>query len=79
MFLIIAERWVLTVLISGVGGSKKVFHAPISLFDNKMSDGDNAIFIVVPCHRIVESTGEMVGDAGGLWDVGKHQMSNNYF
>jgi O-6-methylguanine DNA methyltransferase len=27
----------------------------------------NPIFIIVPCHRVVASGGEMGGYAGGLW------------
>ncbi len=31
------------------------------------ANGKNNIAIVVPCHRVVGSTGELVGYAGGLW------------
>lgn len=31
------------------------------------ANGKNNIAIVVPCHRVIGSTGELVGYAGGLW------------
>jgi methylated-DNA-[protein]-cysteine S-methyltransferase len=30
------------------------------------ANGRNPIFLVVPCHRVVGSTGKLVGYAGGL-------------
>lgn len=31
------------------------------------ANGKNPIAIVVPCHRVIGSTGNLVGYAGGLW------------
>jgi methylated-DNA-[protein]-cysteine S-methyltransferase len=31
------------------------------------ANGKNPLWIVVPCHRIIGSNGELVGYAGGLW------------
>jgi len=31
------------------------------------ANGKNNIAVVVPCHRVIGSTGELVGYAGGLW------------
>lgn len=31
------------------------------------ANGKNPLWIVVPCHRIIGSSGDLVGYAGGLW------------
>ena len=31
------------------------------------ANGDNRIAIIIPCHRVVGSTGELTGYGGGLW------------
>jgi methylated-DNA-[protein]-cysteine S-methyltransferase len=31
------------------------------------ANGDNPLWIVVPCHRVIGSQGELTGYAGGLW------------
>ena len=31
------------------------------------ANGRNNIAIIVPCHRVIGSTGELTGYAGGLW------------
>ena len=31
------------------------------------ANGNNPFWIVIPCHRVVGNTGELVGYAGGLW------------
>lgn len=31
------------------------------------ANGDNPLAIIVPCHRIIGSNGQLVGYAGGLW------------
>jgi AraC family transcriptional regulator of adaptative response/methylated-DNA-[protein]-cysteine methyltransferase len=31
------------------------------------ANGDNRISIIVPCHRVVGSSGELTGYGGGLW------------
>jgi len=31
------------------------------------ANGTNPLLIIIPCHRIIASTGELTGYAGGLW------------
>ena len=31
------------------------------------ANGDNRISIIIPCHRVVGSDGELTGYGGGLW------------
>lgn len=31
------------------------------------ANGNNPLWIIVPCHRVIGSQGELVGYAGGLW------------
>jgi AraC family transcriptional regulator of adaptative response/methylated-DNA-[protein]-cysteine methyltransferase len=31
------------------------------------ANGDNRIAIIIPCHRVIGSSGELVGYGGGLW------------
>jgi methylated-DNA-[protein]-cysteine S-methyltransferase len=31
------------------------------------ANGNNRLWIIVPCHRVIGSQGELVGYAGGLW------------
>lgn len=31
------------------------------------ANGDNRIAILIPCHRVIGATGELVGYGGGLW------------
>jgi AraC family transcriptional regulator of adaptative response/methylated-DNA-[protein]-cysteine methyltransferase len=31
------------------------------------ANGDNRVAILIPCHRVIGSTGELVGYGGGLW------------
>jgi methylated-DNA-[protein]-cysteine S-methyltransferase len=31
------------------------------------ANGANPLLIIIPCHRIIASTGELTGYAGGLW------------
>lgn len=31
------------------------------------ANGDNRVSILIPCHRVIGSTGELVGYGGGLW------------
>ncbi len=31
------------------------------------ANGRNNIAIIIPCHRVIGSTGELTGYAGGLW------------
>lgn len=42
------------------------------------SNGKNPIAIIVPCHRVIGSTGKLTGYAGGLWRkewLLKHEQS----
>jgi AraC family transcriptional regulator of adaptative response/methylated-DNA-[protein]-cysteine methyltransferase len=43
------------------------------------ANGDNSIAIVIPCHRVVGSNGELTGYGGGLWRkqfLLKHESEN---
>ncbi|MCI0552271.1 MAG: methylated-DNA--[protein]-cysteine S-methyltransferase [Anaerolineae bacterium] len=43
------------------------------------ANGDNNIAIIVPCHRVVGSNGELTGYGGGLWRkeyLLKHESGN---
>jgi len=31
------------------------------------ANGDNRVAIIIPCHRVIGSNGELVGYGGGLW------------
>ena len=31
------------------------------------ANGDNAIGIIIPCHRVIGKDGKLVGYGGGLW------------
>jgi len=31
------------------------------------ANGDNRISIIIPCHRVIGTSGELVGYGGGLW------------
>lgn len=42
-------------------GDQKVIRAAAS------ANGRNNIAIIVPCHRVIGSSGDLVGFAGGLW------------
>ena len=43
--------------VGGCGAQRAVGHA----------NGQNRIAIVIPCHRVIGSTGQLVGYRGGLW------------
>lgn len=43
------------------------------------ANGANAISIIVPCHRIIGSTGQLVGYAGGLATKKKLLKNENVF
>lgn len=45
-----------------------------------MANNKNNIPIIIPCHRIVGSKGDLIGYAGGLWRkewLIKHELSNS--
>lgn len=42
-------------------------HHPLAIRAIAAANGKNDIAIVVPCHRVIGSSGKLVGYAGGLW------------
>lgn len=40
---------------------------PLAIRAIAAANGKNNMMIVVPCHRVIGSSGELVGYAGGLW------------
>lgn len=42
-------------------------HHPLAIRAIAAANGKNNIAIVVPCHRVIGSSGKLVGYAGGLW------------
>lgn len=42
-------------------------HNPLAIRAIAAANGKNDIAIVVPCHRVIGSSGKLVGYAGGLW------------
>lgn len=42
-------------------------HNPLAIRAIAAANGKNNIAIVVPCHRVIGSSGKLVGYAGGLW------------
>jgi len=45
----------------------KLIHHPDALRAVAAANGANHIAILIPCHRVVSSNGELTGYAGGLW------------
>lgn len=42
-------------------------HSPLAIRAIAAANGKNNIAIVIPCHRVIGSSGKLVGYAGGLW------------
>ena len=42
-------------------------HKPLAIRAIASANGKNDLAIVVPCHRVIGSSGKLVGYAGGLW------------
>jgi len=42
-------------------------HHPLAIRAIAAANGKNDIAIAVPCHRVIGSSGKLVGYAGGLW------------
>ncbi|MCX2575475.1 methylated-DNA--[protein]-cysteine S-methyltransferase [Pedobacter sandarakinus] len=42
-------------------------HKPLAIRAIAAANGKNDLAIVVPCHRVIGSSGKLVGYAGGLW------------
>lgn len=45
----------------------KQMNNPLAIRAIASANGKNKLMIVVPCHRVIGSTGELVGYAGELW------------
>ena len=52
--------------ISYASLSRKMNH-PLAIRAIAAANGKNNLMIVVPCHRVIGSNGDLVGYAGGLW------------
>jgi methylated-DNA-[protein]-cysteine S-methyltransferase len=52
--------------ISYASLSKKM-NNPLAIRAIASANGKNKLMIAVPCHRVIGSTGELVGYAAGLW------------
>ena len=52
--------------ISYAALSKKM-NNPLAIRAIASANGKNNLMIVVPCHRVIGSDGQLVGYAGGLW------------
>lgn len=45
----------------------KRMNNPLAIRAIASANGKNKLMIVIPCHRVIGSGGELVGYAGGLW------------
>lgn len=45
----------------------KRMNSPLAIRAIASANGKNKLMIAIPCHRVIGSTGELVGYAGGLW------------
>ena len=45
----------------------KRMNNPLAIRAIAAANGKNKLMIVIPCHRVIGNTGELVGYAGGLW------------
>lgn len=54
------------VPISYLNLSKRMEN-PLAIRAIASANGKNKLAIVIPCHRVIGSTGKLVGYAGGLW------------
>jgi methylated-DNA-[protein]-cysteine S-methyltransferase len=45
----------------------KRMNSPLAIRGIASANGKNKLMIVVPCHRVIGSNGDLVGYAGGLW------------
>ncbi|WP_423148088.1 methylated-DNA--[protein]-cysteine S-methyltransferase [Rubrolithibacter danxiaensis] len=45
----------------------KRMNNPLAIRAIAAANGKNNLMIVVPCHRVIGSSGDLVGYAGGLW------------
>lgn len=44
-----------------------LMHNPLAIRAIAAANGKNNLWIVVPCHRVIGSNGQLTGYAGGLW------------
>jgi methylated-DNA-[protein]-cysteine S-methyltransferase len=52
--------------ISYAALSRKM-NSPLAIRAIASANGKNKLLIVIPCHRVIGSSGDLVGYAGGLW------------
>ncbi len=45
----------------------KQMNSPLAIRAIASANGKNKLLIVIPCHRVIGSSGDLVGYAGGLW------------
>ncbi len=45
----------------------KRMNSPLAIRAIASANGKNKLMIVIPCHRVIGSSGDLVGYAGGLW------------
>jgi len=48
-------------------GLSKLMNNPLAIRAIAAANGQNPLWIVVPCHRVIGSNGSLTGYAGGLW------------
>lgn len=48
-------------------GLSKQMNNPLAIRAIAAANGQNPLWIVVPCHRVIGSNGSLTGYAGGLW------------
>lgn len=49
------------------GQQSHILNNPLGIRAIAATNGKNALWIVVPCHRVIGSDGSLTGYAGGLW------------
>jgi len=49
------------------GGIAELIGQPTAVRAVAKANGDNRIAILIPCHRVIGSDGQLVGYGGGLW------------
>lgn len=45
----------------------RIMQKPLAIRAIASANGKNNLMIVVPCHRVIGSNGDLIGFAGGLW------------
>lgn len=49
------------------GQQSRIMKNPLGIRAIASANGKNALWIVVPCHRVIGSDGSLTGYAGGIW------------